>query len=252
MQLRVHLGVPLGTTRYKVNGKTKDVFYWAAQLPAGQKPRADKDEVDDIQWVSIKKARTMLTNPSDLQPLEAFENLWATSGLDTHPIIIARHTKAKPRANWSAAEDERPLAGTGKRQALALARLLTAWEPSRVLSSPWLRCVQTVAPYVNEYSLTVKEKKSLSEAGAERHPKRTVKTIASLFEKGTPALVCTHRPVLPVVLDAVAEHLLTKKQKEHLPAKDPYLEPGDILVLQVSAYERGGIVSAEVVRPFTD
>ena len=252
VQLRVHLGVPLGTTRYKVNGKTKDVFYWAAQLPAGQKPRADKDEVDDIQWVSIKKARTMLTNPSDLQPLEAFENLWATSGLDTHPIIIARHTKAKPRANWSAAEDERPLAGTGKRQALALARLLTAWEPSRVLSSPWLRCVQTVAPYVNEYSLTVKEKKSLSEAGAERHPKRTAKTIASLFEKGTPALVCTHRPVLPVVLDAVAEHLLTKKQKEHLPAKDPYLEPGDILVLQVSAYERGGIVSAEVVRPFTD
>lgn len=194
----------------------------------------------------------MLTNPSDLQPLEAFENLWATSGLDTHPIIIARHTKAKPRANWSAAEDERPLAGTGKRQALALARLLPAWEPSRVLSSPWLRCVQTVAPYVNEYSLTVKEKKSLSEAGAERHPKRTAKTIASLFEKGTPALVCTHRPVLPVVLDAVAEHLLTKKQKEHLPAKDPYLEPGDILVLQVSAYERGGIVSAEVVRPFTD
>ena len=85
VQLRVHLGVPLGTTRYKVNGKTKDVFYWAAQLPAGQKPRADKDEVDDIQWVSIKKARTMLTNPSDLQPLEAFENLWATSGLDTHP-----------------------------------------------------------------------------------------------------------------------------------------------------------------------
>ena len=252
VQLRVHLGVPLGTTRYKVNGKTKDVFYWAAQLPTGQKPRADKDEVDDIQWVSIKKARTMLTNPSDLQPLEAFENLWATSGLDTHPIIIARHTKAKPRANWSAAEDERPLAGTGKRQALALARLLTAWEPSRVLSSPWLRCVQTVAPYVNEYSLTVKEKKSLSEAGAERHPKRTAKTIASLFEKGTPALVCTHRPVLPVVLDAVAEHLLTKKQKGHLPAKDPYLEPGDILVLQVSAYERGGIVSAEVVRPFTD
>ena len=53
--------------------------------------------------------------------------------------------------------------------------------------------------------------------------------------------MCTHRPVLPVVLDAVAEHLLTKKQKEHLPAKDPYLEPGDILVLQVSAYERGGI-----------
>jgi len=102
VQLRVHLGVPLGTTRYKVNSKTKDVFYWAAQLPAGQKPRADKDEVDNIQWVSIKKARTMLTNPSDLQPLEAFENLWTTSGLDTHPIIIARHTKAKPRANWSA------------------------------------------------------------------------------------------------------------------------------------------------------
>ena len=28
-------------------------------------------------------------------------------------ILIARHAKAKPRSNWAAAEDDRPLAATG-------------------------------------------------------------------------------------------------------------------------------------------
>lgn len=252
VNLRVRLGVPLAVTRYKVNGKTKDVFYWAAQLPAGQKPHADGHEVDQVRWVSIEKARKLLTNTTDLLPLKDFETLWLGGLLQTRPVIIARHAKAKPRSGWSAAEDERPLAGTGKRQAHSLARLLQAWAPSRVLSSPWLRCMQTVTPYANEHSIAVKDKKSLSEAGAADHPKRTAKTVNSLFEKHVPTLLCTHRPVLTIVLDVVGGYLFSKKQRGHLPTGDLPLEPGDILVLQVTASERAQVVSVEVARPFAD
>ena len=125
----------------------------------------------------------------------------------TRPILIARHAKAKPRSNWAAAEDDRPLAATGKRQALASSRLFAAWAPSRIISSPWLRCVQTVTPYSVDYGVSVKEKKSLSEAGAQRHPARTARTVASLFDKDSSSLLCTHRPVLPQVMDVLREYL---------------------------------------------
>ena len=88
----------------------------------------------------------MLTNRDDLGPLDSLEALREADALRTRPVIIARHAKAKPRSHWAAAEDDRPLAGTGKRQALASSGLYAAWAPSRILSSPWLRCLQTVTP----------------------------------------------------------------------------------------------------------
>lgn len=37
-----------------------------------------------------------------------------------------------------------------------------------------------------------------------------------------------------------------------LPTEDPYMEPGDAVVLQVSTAEHGGIVSVETIRPVID
>ena len=55
--------------------------------------------------------------------------------------------------------------------------------------------------------VSVKEKKSLSEAGAQRHPARIARTVASLFDKDSSSLLCTHRPVLPRVMDVLREYL---------------------------------------------
>ena len=114
-----------------------------------------------------------------------------------------------------------------------------------------LRCVQTVTPYSVDYGVSVKEKKSLSEAGAQRHPARTARTVASLFDKDSSSLLCTHRPVLPQVMDVLREYLL-EGSAEVLPAEDPYLEPGDALVLQVTEGDNPRIVSVERVRAALD
>ena len=224
--LQVVLGVPLAVTSYPVGGRPKDVFYWAAELPEGARALADEGEVDELRWVTTDVARALLTNQDDLAPLESLEAL-AGGGCTTYPSDSdCPPREAKPRSNWAAAEDDRPLAATGKRQALASSRLFAAWAPSRIISSPWLRCVQTVTPYSVDYGVSVKEKKSLSEAGAQRHPARVARVVASLFDKDSSSLLCTHRPVLPQVMDVLREYLF-EGSAEVLPTEDPYLEPGD-------------------------
>ena len=111
--------------------------------------------------------------------------------------------------------------------------------------------MQTVTPYSVDYGVSVKEKKSLSETGAQRHPTRVARTVSSLFDKDSSSLLCTHRPVLPQVMDVLREYLF-EGSAEVLPTEDPYLEPGDTLVLQVTEGDAPRIVSVERVRAALD
>ncbi len=250
--LNVTLGAPLAVTAYEVKGKPKEVYYWAAEAPAGQKAVADEGEVDELRWVTPKQARTMLTNTTDKEPLDALMALARAQNLRTRPVIIVRHAKAKPRASWAGAEGERSLAATGKRQALAVGRLLEAWQPERIISSPWVRCMQTVYPYSKASGISIKEKRALTEAHHARAPKQARKVVESLFEKRDKSvMLCTHRPVLPTVLEVLGEHL-NKQLRPHLPVHDPYLKPGEMWVLQVSVAHPKTVVSLEQIKPFDD
>ncbi|WP_346844838.1 NUDIX hydrolase [uncultured Rothia sp.] len=249
--LNVTLGVPLAVTSYKVKQGHKDVYYWAAQVDPTHKAQADGKEVDKLRWVTPKEARKLLTNKTDTNPLDALEKLWKDGDLATRTVIIVRHAKAKPRSSWSAAEGERPLAATGKRQALAVCRLILSWMPQKVYSSPWVRCMQTVANYQKQMGIQIKTKSAVTEAHHKRHPKRAAKVVNSLFEKEQSTLLCTHRPVLPTVLEVLADRT-NKYLATQLPAKDPYLAPGEILVLQVSRQNHQRVVSLEQVKPFSD
>lgn len=250
--LQVTLGAPLAMTTYKVRGKNKEVYYWAAELPFGAHAQADEAEVDELRWVSPKQARSMLTNSTDQQPLKALLRLEATQDLKTRPVIVVRHAKAKPRSTWAGAEGERSLAATGKRQALSVGRLLEAWSPQRIVSSPWVRCMQTVYPYSKTSGLAIKEKRALTEDSNKRSPKRARRVTESLFEKRDRSVVlCTHRPVLPTVLEVLGSHL-NKPLRKHLPTSDPYLKPGEMWVLQVSVAHPRSVVSLEQIKPFDD
>lgn len=249
--LQVTLGVPLAVTRYTVKHGKKEVFYWAAQLPAGAQAEADHGEVDVLRWVNLDQARKLLTNESDLEPLDALDNLYKRGALDTRPVIIVRHAKAKPRSSWAGAEGERTLAATGKRQALAVSSLLHAWEPGKVISSPWTRCMQTVSPYSKARGISIKQKSPLTEDGHHEHPKKVAKIVRSLFDKDETVALCTHRPVLPTVLK-VLENQVGAKLAQRFPQADPYLAPGEMLVLQVSRGLKPRVVSFEQIKPFND
>ncbi|WP_332309858.1 NUDIX hydrolase [Nesterenkonia jeotgali] len=259
--LKVRLGMPLPITRYSVGkarsakngngGKDKAVWYWAAQVSEGT-PVPDGDEVDETAWVSVARARELLSNPGDVLPLDELERLHEDQRLHTLPFIVLRHAKAKPRSSWSRAESERPLAATGKRQARAVERLLICWRPRHLESSPWRRCAETIAPYVKAHRNRATYRKSLTEKRAEVHPERTQARVRRALELLLPTLICSHRPVLPLILETTSGWLQDRALLEAIPDEDPYLRPGAVLVAQ-QAMDRGGeIVSIEVYEPFED
>ena len=59
-------------------------------------------------------------------------------------VLLVRHAKAGSRKDWSGDDRLRPLSKAGHRQAEALVPLLVGYPITRVLSSPFVRCVQTV------------------------------------------------------------------------------------------------------------
>ncbi|MER5359207.1 NUDIX hydrolase [Streptomyces sp. NPDC002785] len=62
-------GAELPTVRYVVNGRPKEVVYWAAETTGGAfVPNA---EVDRVNWLSPAAARARLTQPRDRDLLDA-------------------------------------------------------------------------------------------------------------------------------------------------------------------------------------
>ncbi|MEV8183824.1 NUDIX hydrolase [Specibacter sp. NPDC078692] len=248
--LPITLGIPLSSIRYAVKSGCKEVHYWAAA--AGDMPvLPDGKEVNEVLWCSPSKARELLSNPSDLEPLEALVSAYDRSRLGTWPLLIIRHAKAKPRSAWTRAEGERPLAATGMRQALYLQRLLMAWHPNRIYTSGWMRCISTISPYAQHTKAKVKVVQRLTEADHNRHPAKVTAVVEKLLTRSSATGLCTHRPVLPTVLKALATHMPAEMRKS-LPIQDPHLSPGEVLIAHVSLDEPGTIVALEQHKPYDD
>jgi 8-oxo-dGTP pyrophosphatase MutT (NUDIX family)/phosphohistidine phosphatase SixA len=247
--LKAPLGIPLPPIHYHVTAGLKVVHYWAVDVD-GAPLHPDGKEVDSVLWCSPEKATGLLSNPGDRAPLERLVEAHARGELATWPLLVIRHAKAKPRSSWSKAEGDRPLAATGTRQAQAVGRLLQAWSPSRVLTSPWLRCVATVAPYAKAVDAKVKLDDSLTEHRHGRSPHKAANLVEALIDKERAVALCTHRPVLPTVFAQLGKHM-NSRLRALLPATDPFLSAGEILVCHVSR-AKGKIVAVEQFRPFDD
>lgn len=248
--LPITLGIPLPAIRYAVKPGLKEVHYWAASVD-DMPPIPDGKEVDTAVWCSPNKALGLLSNPSDIAPLEALVAAFEAETLQTWPLLIIRHAKAKPRAAWTRAEGERPLAATGKRQALYLQRLLMSWHPARIQTSGWMRCISTISPYAQATKAKVKVVPWLTEADHRRHPVKVTAVVEKMLTRSSATALCTHRPVLPTVLQALAGHM-SPELAVALPVNDPYLTPGEVLVAHVSIAEPGKIVALEQHKPYED
>jgi 8-oxo-(d)GTP phosphatase len=79
-------------------------------------------------------------------------------------IILIRHGSAGDREDWDGDDRMRPLDERGRRQADELVGLLERYTVDRFLSSPALRCVQTVEPLARARGLNIEVRDELSEA----------------------------------------------------------------------------------------
>jgi exopolyphosphatase / guanosine-5'-triphosphate,3'-diphosphate pyrophosphatase len=115
-------------------------------------------------------------------------------------VHLVRHAKAEKRAHWDGPEPLRPLTPRGLRQASGLARQLASAGIERVLSSPYLRCRQTLEPLAAATGLAIEVDEALAKGEA---PAKAVELLRGL---GARAVVCcTHAELLPELASELEE-----------------------------------------------
>jgi len=234
--LKVKLGVPLSTVSYPIDkGRTKVVHYWAAKVTdkavANSKFKPD-EEVSEVVWVKADQAFAKLSYKHDQELLQEVLDLRKNGMLKTKPLIIIRHAHATPRTDYVGEDGKRPLLPEGKKQAKELVRLLSAYGPRRVFTSPWRRCKDTITPYAKAHRYKIIDRGELSEMGNTKGPARTAKVAKNLFTDARSSILCTHRPTLPTITKVLASYAEPKLAKLILEAKA--LKPGDFIVLHLT------------------
>jgi 8-oxo-dGTP diphosphatase len=110
-------------------------------------------------------------------------------------VLLVRHGHAGTKRQWRGDDSFRPLDAQGFAEAEELVVALGPFNPVRVLSSPYLRCVQTVTPLADSLGLRIERSQCLvPEAGAAA---TTLSREVAADGNGAGAVVlCTHGEVI--------------------------------------------------------
>jgi 8-oxo-dGTP diphosphatase len=197
--VEVLLGPPLGVQRYAIrkNGGTAEklVHYWSA-VPLDEGDFEPNDEVDEISWLPVDKARNKLSYPRDVDILDALEH--AVPVVAT--VVVVRHAEAVKRKDWDGKDTLRPLTSNGEAVAERLAEVLAALGANRIISSNAERCAATVMPYAAAVDRHVHLWPEISERGYNADPDGLRGLAERVWRPGKVTVVCSHRPVLPALL----------------------------------------------------
>jgi 8-oxo-dGTP diphosphatase len=196
--VQVLLGPPLGVQRYAIrkNGGTAEklVHYWSA-VPLDEGDFEPNDEVDEISWLPVDKARNKLSYPRDVDILDALKH--AVPVVAT--VIVVRHAEAMKRKDWDGKDTLRPLTGNGEAVAERLADVLAALGANRIISSDAERCSATVAPYAAAVDRHIHLWPEISERGYHADPDGLRGLAERVWRPGKVTVICSHRPVLPAL-----------------------------------------------------
>jgi phosphohistidine phosphatase SixA len=112
-------------------------------------------------------------------------------------LYLVRHAKAGRRRDFSGNDRLRPLSASGGRQAEALVPPLAAAGVATFISSPYLRCIETLEPTAKSVGAPVEVDERLSEG-------RSFVGVLELLESVPDATaLCSHGDVIPETIDAL-------------------------------------------------
>ncbi|WP_396657453.1 NUDIX domain-containing protein [Microbacterium sp.] len=250
--IRVCLGVAVGVSRYRLPSKrTKIVHYWAAEATdtaIAASAFVPNGEIAALEWVGVKKARSRLSYPVDVEILDSFVRLVDEGVLRTFPIVVLRHAKAVVREDWDGEDADRPLTSRGRRQARAIVGPLRAFGVRKIISSPAVRCVKTVAPLAKAIDRPIDTTRRISQDAWDDGKADARTVIGQRVRARKPAVLCSHGPVLPDILHELA--LATGTLRGSYLGSASNLEFGAFSVVHLSATNPGsGIVAIETHIP---
>src|SRR3954451_13248239 len=102
------------------------------------------------------------------------------------PVFVIRHAYAGERAAWVGPDIERPLDDLGREQAEEIARVAAEQPLTRLVSSPAVRCVETLGPLADKVGLTIDVDGRLAEGA------QSADVLAVLAEVPDDAVLCVH------------------------------------------------------------
>lgn len=144
-------------------------------------------------------------------------------------MYLLRHARAGRRQGWKGPDDLRPLSKVGRRQSESILATFGDRPVARIVSSPYVRCRQTVEPLAAKLHRPVE----LSDALAEGAPVLdAIRVIEKVSDR--PTVLCTHGDVIEAVLEHLHEQGVPLKGARRFPK-------GSTWVLHVVAGDiRGG------------
>lgn len=116
---------------------------------------------------------------------------------DTTKIYLVRHAKAGKREDWQGDDARRPLSRAGRKQADLLADTFAALPPGQLLSSPYVRCVETLQPTADKVGVQVEHVAALAEGG------RFEDVLELIASAAANSVLCSHGDVIPAVITAL-------------------------------------------------
>ena len=112
-------------------------------------------------------------------------------------LYIVRHAKAGSRRDWDGEDQLRPLSKAGHKQSLAIAKRLGKRGVTTLVSSPYVRCMQTLEPLAKLSGGAVLADDRLAEgddfSGA----------LDLLSELPDGSVICSHGDVIPATMAAL-------------------------------------------------
>lgn len=149
-------------------------------------------------------------------------------------LYLVRHAKAGSRHDFTGDDRLRPLSPSGRRQADLLAIRFAALNVTTLISSPYVRCIQTLQPTATAVGATVETDVCLGEG---RSFVGVLDLMSTLPDAG---VVCSHGDVIPETISA-----LERRGCEFV--SPPEWRKGSVWVLQRD--DRGEFVTAEAWPP---
>ena len=117
-------------------------------------------------------------------------------------LVLVRHGHAGTKEGWDGDDRLRPLDARGRRQAEHLVEVVVPMAPARLLSSPYIRCLQTMELIAAKTGLVVNEEAALTPNDGP-DAMACIRALTASEPSGA-IVVCTHGEVIGDVLATLA------------------------------------------------
>ena len=122
-------------------------------------------------------------------------------------ISVIRHAEAGDRDRWTEPDDLRPLTRGGRLQAQRIAEGFANEPFVQVMSSPFVRCMQTVSRLADARGLSVELRDDLAEGQPTGYLEKAI-----LEAEGVgPTAICVHGDALRALLDNLMERGIARR-----------------------------------------